>query len=413
MRYGTLLFACGTFAAGLAAGSGGDNTQADAGDGGDAGLEAGQVYPADHPAMPKVVTSGGPVMTAPKVVPIAFTTDSAIADIDKFATQLGASTDYWAGATSEYGVGALTVTAPIHVNETPAANLLDGDVQSWLTNKIQTDTSFPQPDDNTIYSIFYPSGTSVSDTGGTTCVQFQGYHGDYQLTGKHVVYAVIPRCPPPPVQGVTVIDQTTAEASHEFVEAATDPFPMDQPAYQLIDSNDLAWMMLGGGETGDICAAFFLSGVFYKPAGFDTLVQRTWSNANAAASHDPCQPAGFNPYFNSAPVLPDTVHLSASGMVGPSQGVRLGAGQSKTIELDLYSDGPTSGPWKVSAVDVGTFFGNPAVLTFSFDKDTGQNGDKLQLTITASKSVPGGTPFWIQNDLGTQTTVWMAAVAPN
>ena len=410
MRGQTFLLAFG--ALGLVACSGGDNTQNDAGDG---GVEAAVAYPAAHPAMPQIITKGGPVMAPVKIVPIAFTGDPALADIDKFASQLGSATDYWKGTTSEYGVGGLTVATPIHLNETPATNLADADIQAWLTNKIQTNSSFPQPDATTIYSVFYPDTVTVTmGVGETSCVQFQGYHDSYEITpGNRVIYAVIPRCPAPPVQGVTVIDQMTAEASHEFVEAATDPYPSSNPAYIQIDNNDLAWMLLGGGETGDICADFFLSGVFYRTPGVDSLVQRTWSNANAAASHDPCQPAGFMPYFNSAPVLPDMVHLSASGIVGVSQGIKLIGGASQTIELDLYSDGPTTGPWKVSAVDLGTFFGNPANLTFSFDKNTGQNGDKIQMTVNGSKSVPGGIPFWIQNDLGTQTTVWMAAVAPN
>src|SRR6185437_13055959 len=166
----------------------------------------------------------------------------------------------------------------------------------------------PKPDESTIYTLFYPSGVNVSALGGVTCQAFQGYHDSFPLGGGDVIYAIVPRCPPPPVQGVTDADQMTAEASHELVEAATDPLPSSKPAYVTVDAPSHAWELLGGGEIGDLCAGF--GDVFYKPTGFDNLVQRVWSNAAAAAGHDPCQPNGATPYFNSAPVLADTITIA-------------------------------------------------------------------------------------------------------
>ena len=87
-------------------------------------------------------------------------------------------------------------------------------------------------------------------------------------------------------------------------------------------------------------------------------------------------------------------------------------GSSKTIELDLYSDAPTSGPWKVTVLDLtSAFFGGNPALSLSLDKTEGQNGDKLHLTIKAlAKSSLGASPFWVQNDLGGVTTVWIGLV---
>jgi hypothetical protein len=153
---------------------------------------------------------------------------------------------------------------------------------------------------------------------------------------------------------------------------------------------------------------------FYNPTGVADLVQRVWSNAAAAASHDPCQPNGSTPYFNSAPVLTDTVQIPNT-VFGPleTQGVDIPIGTSKTIEVDLYSDAPTPGPWTVSAIDLSsTFFGatSPA-LSFSFDKTTGQNGDKLHLTIKALAAGPlGASPFWIESDLGNVQKFWVGVV---
>ena len=134
--------------------------------GGTGGGDAGSAYPAPHPAMPQVVSQKGPVMASPKVVEITFQGDALQADLDTFVTQLAAATSYWSGATAEYGVGALTASAPQHLAETPAATLTDAEVQQWLTTKINGGGGFPQPDADTLYLVFYPATTTVTLDGG-------------------------------------------------------------------------------------------------------------------------------------------------------------------------------------------------------------------------------------------------------
>jgi hypothetical protein len=373
-------------------------------------------FPASHPAMPRVISLGGPVMTAPKIVEITFQGDSLQAEIDTFMEQLAGATAYWEGATAEYGVGPLADVTSVTLAEKPAAQLADPDVQVWLKEKILMN-QVPQADANTIYLVYYPASTVVTMGGGALCGMtgandFQGYHDDFAISpGKYVTYAIAGRCPSP-VAGLPEIDEVSAEASHELIEAATDPLPTDNPAYIALDPNDLAWELIAGPEVADMCAVN--PDAFYKPTGVTDLVQRVWSNAAAAAGHDPCQPNGSTPYFNSAPVLSDTVQIPNT-VFGPleTQGVDIPIGTSKTIELDLYSDAPTSGPWTVSAIDLSsTFFGatSPA-LSFSFDKTSGQNGDKLHLTITALAAGPlGASPFWIESDLGNVQKFWVGVV---
>jgi hypothetical protein len=392
---------------------GGDDSQTDGGDAGnDADADAAIAYPAPHAAMPQVVNSGGSVIASPKLVAISFMNDPLQPDVDKFASDLVSSPNYWNGAVGEYGVGPIAQSF-FHANETPAASLADADVRTWLADKIQNDATFPKPDESTIYALFYPSGTNVSSLGGVTCEEFQGYHDSFPLgSSGDVIYAIVPRCAPPPVQGVTDADQMTAEASHEVIEAATDPLPSSKPAYITVDANSHAWELLAGGEIGDLCGAY--PNVFYVPPGFDHLMQRVWSNANAAASHDPCEPilgGAPTPYFNSAPVFGDTITVEVAGIPTKTQGVKLQVGAETTIEIDLYSDGPTSGPWTLSAVDISSeFFGEKPALQLTFDQTTGQNGDKVNLTIKYLRPVLGGAPFWIQNDLGGAQTFWLGAV---
>jgi len=382
--------------------------------GSDAMAESGTGYPAAHPPMPQVTNLGGPVMTAPKFVIITFAGDSLAAQIDDLASKVASSKTYWSGTTSEYGVGPVASVLDISVAETPAANLADTDVQAWLAAKLtgpeagtlEGGAPWPQPDANTIYMIYYPSGVSISQGGGTSCNSFYGYHNDFAFSaGKYVTYSVIARCAAFP--GTCAIDSIAAIASHEFVEAATDPQPQDHPAYYQPDTDHAAWGFLGGGEVGDMCASF--GNVFYKPADLPYLVQRTWSNKAAAASLDPCEPDGVMPYFNAGAVLNDTVTVGGAA----TKGVKIAAGATGTVTLDLFSSGPTSGPWSVQAVDGLSYLsmgGSPPELSLSFaggtsDTATGKNGDKLTLNIKVLTADPsGGELFMLVSTLGTSMT---------
>ena len=60
------------------------------------------------------------------------------------------------------------------------------------------------------------------------------------------------------------------------------------------------WAFLGG-EVGDLCVSY-RGDDSYTESGY--VVQRSWSNKAAAASHNPCVPApdpSSQPYFNVAP----------------------------------------------------------------------------------------------------------------
>jgi hypothetical protein len=395
-------------------GRAGAPTAPDAGDAGDGG--EGGTYAAPHAPLPHVVSAGGPVVASPKLVEITFQGDSLQGQIDTFMQQLGGATAYWQGATAEYGVGPLVAITGVTLAEAAPTKLTDAQVQAWLRNHISAG-QVPAADADTIYVIFYPAQSIVTMGDGSLCGMssaddFQGYHDDFALTPNNFVsYAVVGRCPPP-IASVAEIDEVTAEASHEIIEAMTDPLPTDNPAYIEVDNDHLAWQLIAGPEIADMCAAN--GNAFFTPAGVSNLVQRVWSNAAAAASHDPCEPYGSSPYFNAAPVLEDTVQIPNT-VFGPlvTKGVTIPVGTSKTIEVDLFSDAPTPGPWTVTPVDLSSaFFGSaqPA-LTFKLDKTTGQNGDKLQLTITSvAKGALGAAPFWLQSDLGGVSNTWVGVV---
>ena len=111
-------------------------------------------------------------------------------------------------------------------------------------------------------------------------------------------------------------------------------------------------------------------------------------------------------YFNSAPVLNDTVGFTWLGQAGQTKGVRIPVGQSKAIELDLYSEAATS-TWNLQATDLQT-----GTLRFAFSQPSGSNGDKVTLTITvlSQNARYGGEPFAIISSKASVKHYWFGFV---
>jgi hypothetical protein len=375
-------------------------------------------YPAFALDVPQVVSGGGPTLATPKVLPIFYPGYDLQAGVVDFVSTVGA-TDYWKANTTEYGVGALVASTAIILTDTPPTTIDDSAIQTWLASMLDgTHADFGQPDPNTIYTIFYPSTTTITDGSGggpggggaaSSCQDFGGYHNDITLTLAtgtiDIAYAVVPECGSfGDLQG---IDAVTGAASHELLEASTDPYPQDNPAYSDVDNDHLVWeFVLGGGEIGDMCAQFPTS--FYTPTGYNHVVQRSWSNVSAMAGHDPCVPALTDEiYFNSMPVLADKVSLGGKGAGGlTTKGVTIPTGTSKVVEVDLFSDAQTNGSWSVSAQN-GLGGGPSSGLSFKWDTTSGVNGDKLHVTMDVTKaSQYGANAFVLTSQQGENTQFW-------
>ena len=382
-------------------------------------------YPAPHPALPQLVNqANGKVLATPKLYLVVYPGYAHTANLQTFAQALG-KTPYWTATTQEYGVGAIDYAGMKELTETAPAKITDTEVASFIGSKI-TSGELGTPDTSTIYAIFYPETTTISSSsggigGGTSCSSFGGYHSDTTLTvdGKaaNYAFAVLPTCAS--FGNLTGIDGLTGAASHELIEAVTDPFPSTRmgadSAFATVDSDHFIWNIFGGTEAGDLCAQE--ADAFAKLSGFDFTVQRTWSNKAAKAGHNPCVPAAASAYFQSGPVQNDDVMFTLPPNFGggdvATKGVTIPVGKSKAIEVDLFSDGPTSGPWTVSAEDTLAKFGAGATLDFAWDRTTGVNGEKLHLTVTvksASTAVPGAHPFTIVSTLGSKRAIWPGLV---
>jgi hypothetical protein len=79
-----------------------------------------------------------------------------------------------------------------------------------------------------------------------------------------------------------------------------------------------------------------------------------------------------------------------------TKGVTVKLGETKTIEVDLFSTAPTP-MLHLWVNDLPTLFQRPPELDLQFDDATGVNGDKRQLTITRLRndSTYHGTPIVI------------------
>ena len=372
-------------------------------------------YPAPHPVPPHVQDYGGPVLAQPRIVPVFFSNDDPdyVAQLEDFLSKVGA-TQYWAANTQEYGIGPATSTAPVLLTETATGTTTDDAIQTWLSGKLNgNDPAWPVADANTVYALHYPTGLTITEQGSQSCQDFGGYHSNITLDANHgnlnVAYAVVPRCGD--FDGLTGVDSVTAAESHELLEASTDPYPNVDPAYASVDDGHFYWSIaLGGGETGDMCAQQLSSFTTFPELAY--TVQRAWSNKAAAAGHDPCVPSlPGEVYFNAAPEMSDTIDLNIMGGSAVFKGVKVPVGQTKTIPIDLFSDADTGGPWDVQVIDYAQLSGQPSQLDLSLDETSGQNGQKLHLTIGVPKATQYGVElFFVISSMGNTQNAWIGIV---
>ncbi len=381
-----------------------DDGAADAGH--DASDPIDPTYPAAHTAIPPVDFNGGRVLTAPKIVTVTFGADSQRALVEQLGDTLTSST-WWDAVRAGYcapqasancvgkGTGGGHVNFPttgLPTSFTDSARGGPSTIQEFLQQHIN-DGSLPAPTDQTIYAVYLPAGVSITVDADASCQVFLGYHNTLSVTPEAgaaipVAYTIVPRCN-------SSTTNTTLSASHELIEAATDPdVGLNSVGYYMLNRT---WAF-GGGEVGDLCVDVTnAGGDHYNESGL--IVQRSWSNASAKAGHDPC-----------VPIPPDQVFFGAAPGA-KQQEISLAVGASTTIELTAFSDAPMA-DWTLSAVDFGQYLGTGSHLGFSFDKTTVHNGSKVQLTVTL-KSAPGqggAQLYGILATSGAQRHFWPAAV---
>jgi hypothetical protein len=313
-------------------------------------------------------------------VPVFFPGDDLSAELETFVSTVGCSS-YWRTAVAEYGIGDAIAATAVHLTEAAPDAITDSQIEAWLAQQIVSNTLEP-PTSNSIYVLFYPSGTTITQGGETSCDSFGGYHTNITLPdGTLVAYAAIPRCDS--FQGLSTLAGTTGAASHEIIEASTDPYNKENPAYEGLDDAHSAYAFFFGGEDADLCAQE--PDAFFQPADFPFTVQRNWSN-RAAKTGSPCLPRSSDPFFTAVPRLTDDVDLFGT----KTRGVVVPSGTSKQLDVELFSESPSA----VISLHVVPLLPGGSSSVVSFDQNSGRSGDTVRLTI-ASPPDDFGTELFV------------------
>lgn len=418
---------------------------------GGAGEEAGLAYPAFMPPVPQATNVfGGRTLKDFTVVPVLFAGDPDVARVPEFLTRYAASPE-WVSAVGEYGVGAMAIAAPIILSEKAPATISDAEIQTWLRQKVDGMPPAWGPSDraalrSTVFAIVYPAGTQVTGSGSppaTSCIDFLGYHGSSlpNLGGggaadggdagaldaeagdadapalaldPGLLYIVVTSCPVPAFTPEQVL---THGLSHELVETATDPDGAQQlagiasssGAYDELDLAHTIWAdAFKGAEIADLCNYV---GNAWAPPTIGFTVARSWSNQAAKLYREPCVPTQQGePYFNAFIATTDSFPLHAHPGEVPTTGIRLRVGETKTFDVNLFSDRAT-GPWTVTASEMPIGQNALGALVVQLDQPVGQNGDTLHVSVYAATMTDTHTAaIALGSTLGSKSTVWYTPV---
>ncbi len=361
---------------------------------------------------PQAIYDNGPLMRTPRVVPIFFEGDAAAATIVADLHALAAHS-YWEEAASEYGIGALTVDAPITL-PAPGASVTTRNIGTLVTSALAARGR--SLGDGTLYALYYPEGTVVhrSSDGAVGCNDFAAFHSQFSVSKsgatKNYGYAVMPRCG----TGFSR-DEMMVSSTHELFEWATDPFPASNVAgnasYRRLDDAHFAFhLFAGGGELTDFCPGLASTSELYTPKGLDFTVARHLSNRESAAGRFPCGPGAAQPYLVAIPTASTTdTFRHGRTLTTPVVEIASGASDAST-QVFIHSDTamPASQCWTLDVLpngvvaETGTSTNAANVYSyadttkavgvdFTVDKACVHAGDAVTLKLHKTKSVSRDT----------------------
>ncbi len=235
----------------------------------------GALVSAAAPAGAHLTYFGGPVISNVKVYSVFW--NSSVpnqASLNSFySTITGSAYLSWLSeyntSTQTIGLGSLGGSV-VDTGAPTGSTITDTQIQAELS-RLMAAGQLPANNANNLYMIHFPAGVTIKQGTSTSCVQFCAYHGTYVRGGQNAYYGVIPDLSGGCASGCgsnTKLNNTTSVASHEMIEAITDP------AVGLAQNlaAPLAWYDNTNGEIGDIC-----NGQQGTVSGF--TIQLEYSNA--------------------------------------------------------------------------------------------------------------------------------------
>jgi hypothetical protein len=321
---------------------------------------------ASHIALPHVIPHGGPILTELDLVTITYPNDP-IADVGARFDDLVPRTRWLDSVGGEYGIhgGAHLAT---YLAPGPAPAHLTYDEAAAIAPALVAGGAVPGPTEHGVpilYVVYLPSTTTISDPSGgnAMCIHGLAYH----TWSGSIPSAVVPDCYPGSVTARTMF------ASHEIIEAATDPFGTGY----YVDPSDYADpLRYYQPEVADLCNRAV------APAEGGFAFEASWSNAEADAwSPQPCQPMQDGDVYTM--VIAD-----------PAVVVDANRGQDVTWDLTGWASGPTD-DW--SLVTRHGYAGDSAAVndelaaSARFSAPTINAGQHVQVTATVPADATSGT----------------------
>jgi hypothetical protein len=199
---------------------------------------------------------GGPTLTNIRVFPIYWNSGVQFkSTLDPFYNDVPNSPIYT--MLGQYGVGHGSGRPGVTGSQS-TRNIMDSEIRTEVLIEMnQGKVPFPT-DPNNYYPVHFPPNMQVTAPDGThSCVFFCAYHGTFwvqDVNGRtfRINYGALPDLGGACAGGCgddTIFNNTTSVASHELVEATTDP----AVGLATTIGFPLAWYDPSYGEIGDIC----------------------------------------------------------------------------------------------------------------------------------------------------------------
>jgi hypothetical protein len=257
-----------------------------------------------HQPYPTMPWNGGPVLTQPNLVTITYSTDPNSAAREAFGDWVFTS-QWFAAWRDDYGVSGGSHLAKVRLSGAPPSQMDETSIGTMLLNALADGGLPTSMDGGVLYALYVPVGPSLTFQCHQVCESLGsdfvgGFHWEASQNGQKIAFAVVPTCT---AAGITESQgQVDFSASHELAEAITDPFPLSNVGYDILDSSS-PWNALGG-EVGDVC-----SGQGVVESGH--TLQRVWSNASASDGGAPCVPALPGAFYAASPTATSALNFVA------------------------------------------------------------------------------------------------------
>lgn len=227
---------------------------------------------------PRLLYFGGPVISNVQVYTIFYGNVTYKNELNTYYKDIVNSTyidwlNEYNTPTQSIGRGSF-IGSYLHTDNIKPVIDDTADITPLLYSLIQSGKTHPNK--NTLYTIHLAPGISITKQKAKSCIDFCGYHGTLDISKiysdfPYLYYTIIPdlsgACNGVCGGSMSVFDNTCSIASHELVEAITDPG---------VGLGKLAWYDPVNSEISDICNmqhdVLMIDKIKYT-------VQKQWSNS--------------------------------------------------------------------------------------------------------------------------------------